>query len=296
MTKYFKTLLLLAFLPLTLLFANTQLDFSSLVDEFMDESNGLKKTINLSGKQRMLTQRMTKLVLQLDLNIQQEVTKVKLNESASLYDVTLKMFKEGDSDLGIKKPTNKAILEKINLVETEWAIFYKAIKSIEADKLDEKSLNYIIKNNEKLLKLSNDLVKAYEASNTSTNYLEKARLSVVNIAGRQRMLTQKMTKEKLLVLRGDKAYRGKLSQTIDLFDTTLAKLIKGDENQDMPKPSNEKIIKQLKSVLKLWSELKPLYLKEKNTDTEWASIIHQNPILLKKMNTMVLLAEKELEY
>jgi hypothetical protein len=40
----------------------------------------------------------------------------------------------------------------------------------------------------------------------------------------------------------------------------------------------------------------PLYLKNKNTAKELAVIISKNPVLLKEMNAMVLLAEKEVEY
>lgn len=293
MTKLLKTSVLLAFLPTTLLFANSQLDFSSLVDEFMNESNALKKTINLSGKQRMLTQRISKLALQSDLGIQKKVSNVKLKESASFYDATLKILRQGDSDLGILKPSNKKVLEEITLVEKEWALFYTAIQNL---KSDGKALNYIVENNEKLLKLSDDLVKAYEASNNSKNYLEKVRLSVLNIAGRERMLTQKMTKEKLLILKGNNSYKDKLVKTIELFDVSLIALIKGSKSQHIMKPSNEKIIKQLKKISKLWDTLKPLYLKGKNSTSEWTSIITQNTILLQEMNDMVLLAEKELEY
>ena len=105
-----------------------------------------------------------------------------------------------------------------------------------------------------------------------------------------------MTKEKLFILKGDKQYSKKLVKTIELFDTSLLSLINGSKPQGIRKPSNEKIIKQLNQVLKLWNKLKPLYLKEKNSVSELTTIITQNSILLKEMNTMVLLAEKELEY
>jgi len=288
-------------LPMTLLVADnskpvTQMDFSSLVNEFMEEGNTLKTTINLSGKQRMLTQRMSKLALQVDLNIQKKESMASLKKMAELYDKTFNAFKNGDSDLGIKKATNKTVLAKIALVETEWKAFYSHVKNIINGKDDGKSLKYVILGNEKLLAVSNDLVKAYEASNTSSNYLEKARLRVVNVAGRQRMLTQKMTKEKLLLLKGEKSYAKKLTETIKLFDSSLTAIIKGDKNKNISKPTNEKIINQLKVVSKMWESLKPLYVKEKNSAKELATIIAKNSVLLKEMNSMVQLAEKEVEY
>jgi len=300
--KILNKTLLLFMLPLSVLTAETpkpttQLDFSSLVNDFMEEDNLLKKTINLSGKQRMLTQNMSKLALQSSHNIQTKKSRETLKKMAELYNKTLNGFKNGDSDLEIKATNNKKVKEQIAVVEKAWKPFYEAVNKIVSGKdKDGKALAYIIANNEKLLSLSNELVEAYESSNTSANYLEKARLHVVNIAGRQRMLTQKMTKEKLLLVNGEKSYAPKLLKTIKLFDSSLTALIKGDKSQNITKPTNEKIIKQLKKVSKLWAELKPLYEKKKNSVKELAIIISKNGTLLKEMNTMVNMAEQEAEY
>jgi len=296
MKKSLKKSLIVLILPFTSLIADTQLDFSSLVNEFMNESNGLKTTINLSGKQRMLTQRMSKLVIQIQLNIQKKQSTEKLKKMATLYAKTLKAFRDADSELGISKATNTEVLEQIGVVEKEWKTFYTHIQLIVDDKAKKKSFSYVLSNNEKLLKVSNELVKRYEASNSSSNYLEKARLRVLNVAGQQRMLTQKMTKEKLLLVRGDKSYETKVEDTVKLFDDSLKSLQKGDKAQNIGKATNEKIIKQLRVVATIWSELKPLYKKKKNTAKELAVIISKNPLLLKEMNTMVVLAEKEVEY
>ena len=300
--KLLNKTLLLFILPVTVLVAEapkttTQLDFSSLVNDFMEEDNILKKTINLSGKERMLTQKMTKLALQSTLNIQKDESRKALKKVADLYAKTLTGFKNGDSDLGLEATTNKKVKEQIAVVEKAWKPFYEAVnKIVEGKDKDGKALDYVVKNNEKLLKLSNNLVEAYESSNTSINYLEKARLHLVNVAGRQRMLTQKMTKEKLLLLKGENSYAPKLAKSVKLFDSSLTALIKGDKSQNITKPTNEKIIKQLKVVSKLWEELKPLYEKKKNSPKELATIITKNETLLKEMNAMVKMAEKEAEY
>ena len=300
--KLLNKTLLLFILPVTVLVAEapkttTQLDFSSLVNDFIEEDNILKKTINLSGKERMLTQKMTKLALQSTLNIQKDESRKALKKVADLYAKTLTGFKNGDSDLGLEATTNKKVKEQIAVVEKAWKPFYEAVnKIVEGKDKDGKALDYVVKNNEKLLKLSNNLVEAYESSNTSINYLEKARLHLVNVAGRQRMLTQKMTKEKLLLLKGENSYAPKLAKSVKLFDSSLTALIKGDKSQNITKPTNEKIIKQLKVVSKLWEELKPLYEKKKNSPKELATIITKNETLLKEMNAMVKMAEKEAEY
>jgi hypothetical protein len=235
----------------------------------------------------MLTQLMTKLSLQIDMNIQKKENLKKLKRTAELYDNTLK---------DLKNTTNKEVQKAIAIVEKAWKPFYEEVNHLMEGKKSKEALKYIVDKNENLLTLSNELVKAFEATNTSENYLAKARLHIVNVAGRQRMLTQKMTKEKLLIAKGEKEYDSKLKETMNLFDDSLNLLIKGDSKKMISKPTNEKIVTQLKVVSKLWSKLKPLYAKKKNSAKELAIIISKNPLLLKEMNNMVKMAEKEVEY
>jgi len=299
MKTFFKSLLLIISFTLSAFSETstaTKLDFSSLVNEFMDEQNALKKIINLSGRQRMLTQNMSKLTLLIQLNVKKEKNIKELTKLSTLYNTTLMAFKNGNTEMGVPKATDAKVVEQILKVEASWKFFYAHIQNIINGKDSGESFGYIMENNVALLKSSNELVKRYEKSNTSENYLEKARLRVVNVAGRQRMLTQKMTKEKLLYLRGDKAIRKDLLKTIKLFDDSLKALILGDTSKMITKATNPKIIKQLAVVEELWKRLKPLYEKEKNTTKELAMIIAKNTVLLKEMNSMVKMSEVEVEY
>jgi len=274
-----------------------RLKFASIIGSFMNKNSMLKRLINLSGKQRMLTQRMTKLSLLVSLNINKKENKKRLVKFSSLYNQTLQAFKNGDKELNCKPIKNPSINEQIVVIEKKWEPFYKNIQNIiDGKDKDKKSLKYVINNNEELLKVSNELVKRYEKSNKSTNYLDKARLHIVNVAGRQRMLTQKMTKEKLLIAKGEKEYSDKLQKTIKLFDDSLSALINGNSKQMIVKPTNKSIKKQLVKVAKIWKKLKPLYEKPKLTPKELAIIIKQNPILLSEMNKMVKMSEVEIEY
>jgi len=274
-----------------------RLKFASIINSFMNKNYMLKRLVNLSGKQRMLTQRMTKLSLLVSSNIDKKENIKRLIKVSSLYNQTLIAFVQGDKELNCTPLKNEAIEAQIQVIQKRWDIFYKNIKNIIEDKdKSGKSLKYVVDNNEELLKVSNELVKRYEQSNRSQNYLDKARLRIVNVAGRQRMLTQKMTKEKLLISKGNREYIPKLKKSIELFDNSLYALINGDSNQTIVKPTNEKIKKQLEKVASIWEKLKPLYENDKPTAKEMATIIKENPILLSEMNKMVKMAEVEIEY
>jgi NAD dependent epimerase/dehydratase family enzyme len=292
------TILGLLFLsPNTLSATNIELDMASLVDDLMSGDNLIKKRINRSGKQRMLTQRMTKISLLISLNINKEEKQKSLMKFANMYNDTLNEFKKGNSDFDFSSENNKKIDKQIVVVEKLWKEFFSNIKVVSNGKdTKDKALNYIIDNNGKLLKESNSLVSLYEKSNNSQNYMEKAMVKIVNIAGRQRMLTQKMTKEKLLCVKGKKENSKELTKTMKLFDDSLNLLMNGSSEQKISKPSNPKIKKQLLVVKKLWDELKPIYNNRKPTAKELATIIKKNPTLLREMNQVVTLVEVETEY
>ncbi len=224
----------------------------------MNKSKILKKRVNLSGRQRMLVQRMTKLALLIESNIDKRDNIKKLEKYAFLYDKTLKAFENGDKDLGCVPTNDKNVKEKIEVVKEAWKPFLDNVKKIIDKKDNDKSaIKYIVDNNEKLLKLSDDLVKAYERSNKTQNFLEKARIHVINIAGRQRMLTQKMTKEKLLAENGKSEYKDKLHKTIELFDKSLKNLPNGNLKRNILN-YNDKII-SIKSCIDMGIGLKPLF-------------------------------------
>jgi len=128
--------------------------------------------------------------------------------------------------------------------------------------------------------------------------MEKARLNIVDIAGRERMLTQKMTKEKLLVLAkvAPKKNEKKLHETISQFDTALKALQNGDASLKIPKPSNKEVIAQLQKVASLWQKLEPFYTKKKLGKKDLEVIIKGNPVLLKEMNKAVHLSEVAADY
>jgi len=87
--------------------------------------------------------------------------------------------------------------------------------------------------------------------------------TVINLSGKQRMLTQKMSKEVLLValdVNKDENLTN-LRATRDLFDKTLVGLRDGDEELGLPHTKKPKILKALKKVEDLWEEFDVAYLK-----------------------------------
>jgi methyl-accepting chemotaxis protein len=122
---------------------------------------------------------------------------------------------------------------------------------------------------------------------------------VINLAGAQRMLSQKMSKEAFEIVYTGKAADG-LKQTTERFNTVLSALQLGNTELGIPNPEDEKISTQLAEVDKLWQPLKEnlSQITESGALPEQKQkalqfISEKNPALLTEMNTAVSLLEAE---
>jgi hypothetical protein len=271
---------------------------NALISGFMVKKDNSKHLINLAGKQRMLTQRIAKLSIECKLNILPKSC-TKLQHFIELYDKTLNGFVLGDKELSLSPIKSKDALEQINKIKKIWQPFKDAALKLQLSKgKDANALKKILSTNNSLLKESNNLVTVLEKeSSKKLSYIEKAQLKIVNIAGRERMLTQKMTKE-LLELKKLKIANANehMQKSIKLFSSSLDGLIKGSKELGLPAVTNIKIKEQLLKVSKLWSKIMTIYNKNSITQKELVLLLKINPILLKEMNKGVEIIEKSTDY
>jgi len=85
----------------------------------------------------------------------------------------------------------------------------------------------------------------------------------INQAGRQRMLSQRMSKEFLFVVMGVdvETNRTEMGKTVKLFDSTLDRLLAGDAEVSMPAPPSEEIRAQLVLVRGIWQPFRVMLEK-----------------------------------
>ncbi len=84
---------------------------------------------------------------------------------------------------------------------------------------------------------------------------------IINIAGKQRMLTQKMSKEIFYIKYKQSTDFRELNSAIDLFDNNLNDLIHGNSAKGIYPPQNEKIKSKLEEVRSLWVPFKKEVVK-----------------------------------
>jgi len=270
--------------------AKEQSKINTIVEQEMAAEFSAEKKIDLSGKQRMLTQRISELVLEIYLDIDREDNTKALVETTQEFAQSLKKLKDSSQ-------REQNVLAQISLIETEWNTFIYNIKELLfKGKKRAEGLRYIIGNEEKLLNMSNDLVIAYKMSNDTSVYLDKYRRSLIDMAGRQRMLTLKMLKDKMLIYSGEKSRIKQLNKSIKLFDDSLNAIIHGDKTLNIVAPENETMKKQLRQIKAHWKILRPQMEKDITSKSELRKLILGFHTLLKESNEAVQISTKVIEY
>lgn len=258
-------------------------------------SQDMGRVINLAGKQRMLTQKMSKEAFFIAKDVSASVNKVALTKTAALFDKTLNGLISGDADLKLPKTEDPAIVEQLNVVMGLWNEFKKSIHAVATGNTSPEVLNKIATENIPLLKNMNKAVQMY--AKASGSKLDAGMATTLNLAGKQRMLTQKMTKEFLMLANNIDAAGSKKSMnaTVALFEKTLTGLVKGDADLGLPGTSDAAIIAQLGVVTKIWADYKPVLSAADTSDAALKKAEELNIPLLKNMNKAVKMFEQSIK-
>ena len=256
--------------------------------------------INLSGRQRMLTQKMTKELLFVSLDFKKSENLKNLRNTASLFEKTFLGLRDGDASVGLPATESRRIKRQLKKVEKLWKDYNALLQQVIASSsISKAQVGVAAKLNLPLLKEMNKAVKLYESAASKAGLKSNPSLAVsLNLSGKQRMLTQKMSKEFLLIATGHEVADNQLNllETYNLFDRTLKGLKDGDQTLDLLATKETKIRNQLDIVARLWSDLKPLMQRVASTGNVSVSDISlvskKNLPLLKQMNAAVKMYEK----
>ena len=130
---------------------------------------------------------------------------------------------------------------------------------------------------------------------------------VINLAGRQRMLSQKMCKEMLFLTqpqdsseaRDLQAQKSKLAETMALFDASLLALLQGDPSLGIPATRDEAIRTKLRGIQTLWATVQPRLQAILTTNASASTCLKDlgalegtNESLLRETNAATLLYEE----
>lgn len=231
------------------------------------------QAINESGRLRMLTQRIAKAYLLIAMDVQPEKAKAQLGESIQIFDDNLDELNVFSNTLA----NALSLKNELKSITNHWQEFKSALKLKDSTTIAS----------ERVLTLSDNTLLACEAL---VNSLEKTASDeasrLVNISGRQRMLSQRIAKlYSAISLTGNaRIYDEGLQQAIKEFDLALKTLINS--------PNNTHFLKhKLKKVSTQWAFSKKGFESLQKGESTPLIISMTTESILKQMNDITALYE-----
>lgn len=249
-----------------------------------------KRKINLAGRQRMLTQYMAKATCFVFLGVDD---KEQMNQVFAMHDLfakTLVDLRRGNPDLAMLPENNPDILAGLDEVQKRWDVYSRAVMQ---DRIDD-----IMTQNLVVLEAMNRTVTIIERTyGGGAGKLPPEIAAAINISGRQRMLSQRASKEHCLIAAGfnPEVNRNNLAETIAVFENSLAALRDGDAALRLDKAPNPEILAQIKTGGEAWTALKPVLDRaakgEHPSIDDVEAVAQQNTRVLDAMDDLVKLYE-----
>jgi len=129
------------------------------------QSGGTVTAVGLSGKQRMLSQKMSKDFLMISAQYDVEQTKASLEESLFLFERILYGLEEGDKYLGLIATKDKTILKQLKKVNGMWLTFKKALQNgINEEQVSKEQVEIIAEMNIPLLNEVHKMVEMFAST------------------------------------------------------------------------------------------------------------------------------------
>ncbi len=240
--------------------------------------------INTAGRQRMLSQKMTKETMAL---LQNKGDKKEVEATIVLFDESLNALISGDLEKGIPATTDPGILAQLRKVEDRWKSFKESTEEIIVNSERVKGIfTHLTSKNTVLLSDMNKAVGMMEEKGLDSK--------TVNLSGSLRMLSQKIAKEALAFELGLTNANDMVASTFR-FDRVLEGLLNGDDELGLSPVSDVAILAQLSKVKEDWRPFKSnveKLVEEKTEVNEQTNYVMANNVpLLKEMNGAVGLFE-----
>ena len=263
--------------------------------------------VNIAGRQRMLSQRAAKEALLFAAAPTPE-HRADLEETAQLFTTSLRALRiggatplglDGGAQVELRGASDDELATLLGQVDAQWRTMSSSIDGLlEAAKARDVAMKTLLEKNPRLLENMDAAVRYLAAESTPS-------ASMVNIAGRQRMLSQRTALQALLVdVRPTENLRADLEQSIRLFEKSHQSLrsggpapsrLDGSRPIRLPGTKVSRITAKLDEVEDDWraqaGALQTIALDDTAYRAAVAGIKDANPKVLTTMNDAVLRAQ-----
>ena len=258
------------------------------------EDIGASQRIDYSGKLRMLSQRIPAAACNYAQGIDPENSGATLDAASQEFQQIINALEFGDESLGIiGAEERRKTLVGLNKLHESWDPMLATAETIQADGGSTDDITTIADQSVPVLDIAKLLVSVISEQYANPVALLQSDALVIDIAGRQRMLSQRMSKNVCLIAAGVnvETAMSELATTAQLFENALIALQNGMPDAGVKAPPNAQITEGLEVVAQDWAILKPIVAKAlagETMDAETRSIMFNGANLMTaNMNRVV---------
>lgn len=224
------------------------------------EDTGASNRIDLSGKLRMLSQRIPAAACNLAAGIDADTSAAVLNSAAAEFEQIVNALEFGDESLGIiGVEERRKTLVGLRKLREAWVPMFGGAQRIAGGEGSADLITGIADESAEVLRIAKLLVSEISGQYSNPTAVLQIDALTIDIAGRQRMLSQRISKNICLIASGvnvDVAM-AELDGAAQTFETSLNALLNGMPDAGIKAPPSTEVADGLQVVVADWADLKP---------------------------------------
>lgn len=258
------------------------------------EEIGASERINYSGKLRMLSQRIPAAACYANAGIQTEKSAPMLAAATAEFDLIINGLEFGEDSLGIKgEETDRKVLIDVAKVNEVWDPLHADILQIIDNGNSDDAVRHLADVSAPLLANAKALVSVLVGEYSDPTALLQSDAMTIDIAGRQRMLAQRMSKNVCLASSGVNPDLAKteLAAAREMYQASVNALRYGLPTAGINAPTDAGVVAALDNVLETWDGIQPaldsVMAGETLDDATMGEVFLTMNSLTGQMNTLV---------
>lgn len=253
------------------------------------QNDGAADRVNNAGKLRMLSQRVAAASCNYGAGVAKVDSLAVLMSAQGQFNEIAHGLEFGNASLNINgAETRRKTVHAIHELHKEWDVLSDAVDNIANGTDVPGNVEFVAQKNMDVLERAKILVSEVSGQYSNPFEMSKSNALMLDFAGRQRMLLQKISKESCLVWTGHPEASDDLKGTMQIFEATLEALQSGNTNVGIKKAPTAAIAEGLATIREEWLHLKPsLEAAAANTtvdDAQRAEVFSLLNTLLVQMN------------